>query len=78
MYPVFWNGFLAFLLPHRIHSEVEKIVDWVPEILFAACVAHVLALLDLRCMFFGSDGAPERRVRAVNTDRRLGGPSCVT
>ena len=33
---VFWNRFLAILLPHRIDSKVEKIVYWMPEILFAA------------------------------------------
>jgi hypothetical protein len=37
--PVCWNRFLAFLLPHRIRSEVEKIVYWMPEILFAAEIA---------------------------------------
>ena len=33
------HRFLACLLPHRIHSEIKKIVYWMPEILFAAEIA---------------------------------------
>ena len=36
---VCWGRFLVFLLPHRIHSEVEKVVYWMSEILFAAEIA---------------------------------------
>jgi len=34
---VCWNKFLMLLL--RIRSEIEKIVHWMPEILFAAEIA---------------------------------------
>jgi hypothetical protein len=30
---------ILFRLLHRVHSEVEKIVHWMPEILFAAEIA---------------------------------------
>ena len=33
------NRFLTFLLPSGIGSEVEKVVHWMPEILFAAEIA---------------------------------------
>ncbi len=34
--PVRRDRFLIFRLLHRVRSEVEKIVHWMPEILFAA------------------------------------------
>ena len=37
--PAFWNRILAFVLLHCIYSEIEKIVYWMPEILFAAEIA---------------------------------------
>ncbi len=37
--PVCRDRFLIFLWLHRIRSQVEKIVHWVPEVLFAAEIA---------------------------------------
>jgi hypothetical protein len=37
--PVRWDRFLIFIPPHRVCSEVEKIVYWMPEILFAPEIA---------------------------------------
>jgi len=37
--PVRRGRFLIFCLLHRVRSEVEKIVHWMPEILFAAEIA---------------------------------------
>jgi hypothetical protein len=34
-----WDRFITFRLSLRVHSEVEKIVHWMPEILFAAKIA---------------------------------------
>jgi hypothetical protein len=33
------DRFITFRLLLRVHSEIEKIVHWVPEILFAAKIA---------------------------------------
>jgi hypothetical protein len=33
------DGFKAFRLLLRVHSEVEKIVHWMPKVLFAAKIA---------------------------------------
>ena len=33
------DRFITFRLLLRVHSEVEKIVHWMPEILFAAKIA---------------------------------------
>src|SRR5512142_886615 len=71
--PVCWNTFLAFLLPHRFHSEVEKIVYWMPEILFAAEIA-----------FHGLDGCmPQQKLNllqftaTVVAQLRTGSPQIV-
>jgi hypothetical protein len=37
--PVLRDRFLIFIPPHRVCSEVEKIVNWMAEILFAAEIA---------------------------------------
>jgi hypothetical protein len=37
--PVRWDRFHIFRLLHRVRSEVEKIVHWMPEILFATEIA---------------------------------------
>jgi hypothetical protein len=37
--PVRRDRFLIFRLLHRVRSEVEKVVHWIPEILFAAQIA---------------------------------------
>jgi hypothetical protein len=34
-----WSGFIIVFLRPPIRSEVEKVVHWMPEILFAAEIA---------------------------------------
>ena len=71
--PVRWDRFLRFRLLFRVHSEVEKIVYRMPEILFTAEIAF--RGLD-RCM-------PQQKLNllklpaAVVTQLRTGPPQVV-